>query len=247
MTRRGRHARVHSGALPACAHRARPRGGGRGEHRWPMGAGGTAQRRRRGGKRLPKGSRAANEREGEGCRDCRAGHTSHTHDRDRDGHARGDRDNFSCAGANRHVHVQPARQHTAGVRACPADEVVAPRPEGVDCRERSLCTRRPVRVNWYPVSSLVYPPLSLFRQTHTPPDSPQSAHRGFSLRWRYGFTTTTTTHEKPRCGLCLVSSCVCLCVFVFVRSRRSASCLECVPSHCVCAVLAPLRRVSGDR
>ena len=169
MARRGRHARVHSGALPACAHRARPRGGGRGEHRWPMGAGGTAQRRRRGGKRLPKGSRAANEREGEGCGDCRAGHTSHTHDRDRDRHARGDRDNFSCAGANRHVHVQPARQHTAGVRACPADEVVAPRPEGVDCRERSLCSRRPVRVNWYPVSSLVYPPLSLFRQTHTPP------------------------------------------------------------------------------
>ncbi len=169
MARRGRHARVHSGALPACAHRACPRGGGRGEHRWPMGAGGTAQRRRRGGKRLPKGSRAANEREGEGCGDCRAGHTSHTHDRDRDRHARGDRDNFSCAGANRHVHVQPARQHTAGVRACPADEVVAPRPEGVDCRERSLCSRRPVRVNWYPVSSLVYPPLSLFRQTHTPP------------------------------------------------------------------------------
>ena len=150
MTRRGRHARVHSGALPACAHRACPRGGGRGKHRWPMGAGGTAQRRRRGGKRLPKGSRAANEREGEGCRDCRAGHTRHTHDRDSNRHARGDRDNFSCAGANKHVDVQAGRQHTACVRACLACGVVATRPEGVDCGERSLCTRCLVRVcKWY--------------------------------------------------------------------------------------------------
>jgi hypothetical protein len=144
IARRGRHARVHSGALPACAHCARPRGGGRGEHRWPMGAGGTAQRRRRGGKRLPKGPRAANEREGEGCRDCRTGHTSHTRNQDRDRHARGDRDDFSWAGADKHV--QAGRQHTACVRACSAGGLVAPRPEGVDCRERSLCTRRPVKL-----------------------------------------------------------------------------------------------------